>query len=226
MKIAFISDVHSNYYALKSVLENIKKEKANEIYLAGDIIGYHSMPNEVIELIKENNIISIKGNHDYDIINKRFDENIKDFKIWTYENLTEENKKYIINLPEELIIEKNNIRIKIVHGSSRDIAEYLFENSKQIEKEAENLKEDVLICAHTHFPYIKKIHNKIIVNTGSVGKPKIAKPTPNYIILNTENKEFEIKFVEYEVEKMCKDMKNKGLSEKHIKELRLGKVIK
>ncbi|MBZ4682742.1 MAG: hypothetical protein PWP46_421 [Fusobacteriaceae bacterium] len=225
MKIAFISDIHSNYYALKSVLENLKKENINEIYSAGDIIGYHSMPNEVIKLMKENNIISIKGNHDYDIINKLFDESIKDFKTWTYKNLTEENREYIRNLPENLVISKNNIKIKIVHGSSRDIAEYLFETSELLEKEAKNLEEDVLVCAHTHFPYIKKIDDKIIVNTGSVGKPKIGTPTPNYIVFDTEKKEFEIKYVEYDVDKMCEDMKKKGLSEKHIEELRLGKVI-
>jgi predicted phosphodiesterase len=40
MKIAIISDIHSNYMALDAVLENLKKQKNIEkIFCLGDLVG-------------------------------------------------------------------------------------------------------------------------------------------------------------------------------------------
>ncbi|MGM0509165.1 MAG: metallophosphoesterase family protein [Fusobacteriota bacterium] len=228
MKIAFLSDIHSNLYALKSVLRDIKKNKVNEIYSLGDIIGYHSYPNEVIEILRDENILSIMGNHDFDIINESYKKDIKDIKYWTYKELKKENLEYLKRLPKNMILKKKNIKIKLVHGSSESITEYLFEDSQSLEREFKNMTEDILISGHTHFPYIKKINGKTAVNTGSVGKPKIGKPTPSYVILeiNDDSYNAKINFVEYDFKKAMEDMSKKGLSKKHTKELELGKVIK
>lgn len=55
MKIALISDIHSNLPALKAVLNAID---VDQILCAGDIVGYHPFPNEVIKLVKEHGIAS------------------------------------------------------------------------------------------------------------------------------------------------------------------------
>jgi predicted phosphodiesterase len=41
--IAIISDIHSNYTALKTVLEDIEKneDKVNKIFCLGDLVGYN-----------------------------------------------------------------------------------------------------------------------------------------------------------------------------------------
>ena len=80
------------------------------------------------------------------------------------------------------------------------------DNTAEIMK---NLKEDVLVCAHTHMPSVKQFGDKLFVNDGSVGKPKIGRPNPTYCILDVEKNrpvKAEIREVSYEVKRIVKDM--------------------
>ena len=60
MLIAFISDIHGNYAALKAVLINIKKLKIKKIYCLGDIVNYYYEPDKCIDSLIKNKIKSIK----------------------------------------------------------------------------------------------------------------------------------------------------------------------
>ena len=51
MKIAVISDIHSNIYALNEVLTDIEDRNIDIIVCTGDLVGYGTRPNEVIEKI-------------------------------------------------------------------------------------------------------------------------------------------------------------------------------
>ena len=121
---------------------------------------------------------------------------------------TDENKKYLRNLPKEAIFTFNNKTIRFVHGSTRVINEYLKENSKEAEEVMNELVEDILVCGHTHIPYAKYYGEKLLVNAGSVGKPKTNKPDANYVIIEIcdTNVEVEIIEVSYNFEKMAKEI--------------------
>lgn len=228
MRIALISDIHSNLYALISVLEDIENKKANKIYCLGDIVGYHSFPNEVVELIRDRKIISIKGNHDKDITEQKFDKSKEsDFiKDWTYENLKKENREFLLSLPESLEAEYEDKKIKLVHGSTTSIEEYLHENSEASKKTIEEFNGDILVCAHTHFPYIKYYDNKMLINTGRIGKPKIGRPNSTYILLDIEDKNIAVEIVEvaYNFQLAAEDMRIKNLPKKFIDALISGKA--
>ena len=49
MKLAIMSDIHSNLYALEAVLKDISNRGVDNIYCTGDLVGYGPRPNEVIE---------------------------------------------------------------------------------------------------------------------------------------------------------------------------------
>ena len=68
VKVALISDVHSNIVALDAVLGDIDDVAAERIVCAGDIVGYYPHPNETIERFRSRNIQSILGNHDRAVI--------------------------------------------------------------------------------------------------------------------------------------------------------------
>ena len=63
-KIAIITDVHGNLEALTSVLEDIKKNNFDEIICLGDSIDIGPNSKECIELLIENNVKSVLGNHE------------------------------------------------------------------------------------------------------------------------------------------------------------------
>jgi hypothetical protein len=64
-RIAVLNDVHSNVAALKAVLSDAQRRGPFDAKVcAGDIIGYGPDPNAVIELLGEEGVISVMGNHD------------------------------------------------------------------------------------------------------------------------------------------------------------------
>ena len=69
MKIAFISDIHGNYDALKEVLKKINKLKIKKIYCLGDIVNYYYEPGKCIDLLIKNKVKCIKGNHEKILLN-------------------------------------------------------------------------------------------------------------------------------------------------------------
>ncbi|MBU0461556.1 MAG: metallophosphatase family protein, partial [Nanoarchaeota archaeon] len=99
MKIAIIADIHSNLEALKIVLDDIKTRRIKHIICAGDIIGYGPNPNECIELMKNNLVISVRGNHDDQVIKMNnldwFNDMARDALVWTHKKLSVESAHYL-----------------------------------------------------------------------------------------------------------------------------------
>ncbi|WP_027624145.1 metallophosphoesterase family protein [Clostridium lundense] len=231
MKIAVISDIHGNIIALKNAIEDIERRKVDLIINLGDFVGYGPYPNEVIDYIREKKIISVKGNYDASVVQNKFvyirDTEINKFSLpYAVSMLREDNREYLNNLPKTLTMEFEGKNITFVHGSTRSINEYLKEDSKEVEEVMQEFKGDILVCAHTHIPYLKKYDNKIIINEGSIGKPKIGRPNSTYVLLNIEeNKDIEVEFIEiaYNYEAIIVEMKKKGFPEKLIQSYKTGK---
>ena len=89
MKIAFISDIHSNIEAFQAVLKFLETKKINQIYIAGDIIGYYYYAAEVINLcMSSDNIFCIRGNHDRNFLDAIYSEPLMEkltskYDFWT-----------------------------------------------------------------------------------------------------------------------------------------------
>lgn len=214
MKIAVISDIHANIYALMNILEDIDDQKVDTIICLGDLVGYGPHPNEVVSAIRRRNILCIKGNYDSSVVDNQYsyirETELNSFSLpWTVNELREENRLYLNNLPSSISLNILNKKILFVHGSPNTVNEYLLANGENTTKVMENLNEDVLVCAHTHLPSAKEFNRKVYVNCGSVGKPKIGRPNSTYCILDITSDagiKVQIKEVEYDVKKIIKDM--------------------
>ncbi len=67
MKIALFSDIHANLPALEACLADIDRQQPDAVYCLGDLVGYNTWPNEVINTIRRRGIPTIAGNYDYGI---------------------------------------------------------------------------------------------------------------------------------------------------------------
>ena len=198
MKLAVFADVHSNIEALKAVLDEIKKEQADKIICAGDLVGYAPFPNEVIDTIREEKIPTVMGNYDDGVGNMRIicgcdykDENAQRLGeqsiSWTKKETTDDNKEYLRSLPEKIRFNTDKYRGLIVHGSPYRLNEYLYEDIEEdfFLKMLDEFETDILVCGHTHRPYFKALAgNKFVINVGSVGKPKHGNPNAVYAVMN------------------------------------------
>jgi predicted phosphodiesterase len=66
MKIAILSDIHSNYYALEAVLKHSQRHDVERYWVLGDIVGYGPHPEKCLEWFKNeyHRIDWVLGNHD------------------------------------------------------------------------------------------------------------------------------------------------------------------
>lgn len=231
MRIAVISDIHSNIYALEAVLKDIETKNIDKIICTGDLVGYHTHPNEVVNLIREKNIETVMGNHDLKTAmgkikstNGLEGEELDKVLISNYavEKTDDESKEFLKSLPESIVLEVEGKTIRFVHGSPRGVAEYLKENSKEAEEVMMELSEDILVSGHTHSAYVKKYGDRLLINAGSIGKPKKGIPDSEYVIMDIENMEIDVTIenVKYDVESIIKDIGNSSLPNE------LGQLLK
>lgn len=213
MKIAAISDIHGNVYALMKVLEDIDEQRVDKIICLGDLVGYGPHPNEVIALIRRREVPCIKGNYDASVVDGDYtfirNTTINSFSLpWAVDEVRVSNKYFLDSLPLSLEYTINGVNIVFTHGSPSKINEYLFENGENTEQAMKDFTGDVLVCAHTHIPSCKKFDDKMFINVGSVGKPKIGRPNCTYSIINIDdngNVDVSPREVEYEFKRIVKD---------------------
>lgn len=219
MKIAIISDIHSNYFALKAVLEDIKNQKIERLIVLGDIFGYYPWATETYELlipyIKDS--IFIKGNHDQLLLEEKPPLNPPSYWKAAKQNESDLLKKY----PESIVWLKSlsfglkfrlkDLSFNIVHGTPADKENGRFyPDDKNIHPWFPE-KNKLLFIGHTHYPLIRDLRPSkgIVFNPGSVGQPRDGNPMPSWGYLNTRNLEFKFKRTNYnnfDAIKLLKDL--------------------
>ncbi|TGE38752.1 metallophosphoesterase [Desulfosporosinus fructosivorans] len=237
MRVAFISDIHANIVALKAVLKDIEEQQVDRIYCVGDLVGYAPFPNEVIDLIREKNIPTVMGNYDDGIGYQRFICGC-DYKnaeaealghesiVWTKNHTSEENKEFLRSLPKEIRVTIEGRRLLLVHGSPNRLNEYVTEEiSKDYASELITLADtDILICGHTHLPFSMVLKDKLLINVGSVGKPKHGGPQAIYALLSFQRKvTVDFRNISYDYEATASAIEASELPNEFAKIIRTGK---
>ena len=72
MKVAVFSDVHSTPKKLMKVLSDIRRVGADKLICLGDIVGYGTDPESVVNLLMQHGVQSIMGNHDMALFDNNY----------------------------------------------------------------------------------------------------------------------------------------------------------
>lgn len=215
MKIAIISDIHSNLEALEAVVREIENEKVDKIYCLGDIVGYGPSPNECIDLVKSVTDKVVIGNHDSAVINQTdmmlFNSYARESTEWTRRMIKDENYEYLLNLP--LKISENDLLF--VHSTPlipEDWNYILTQHSA--EKQFNYFTEVACFIGHSHRPELfRSIDHRLIVNVGSTGQPRDGNPKACFAVWDTDVNEYELKRKEYDIKAVYKKIVKAGLNE-------------
>ncbi len=217
MRVAVMSDIHSNLEAFSEVL---KAAGTVDQYLClGDIVGYGANPNEVIQLIKRHNMLAVKGNHEDAVITGMTEgfNPIATFAVeWTEGKLSTESRAYLSRLPLQLDIELEGFRIHMVHGSPENpLEEYIYrdEPKERLKFFLRMTKSSLLLLGHTHLPMNIEVGDGRVLNPGSVGQPRDGDPRASFAILEMSGRLVECSLlrVEYDIEKAAGKILDAGL---------------
>lgn len=223
-KFAFISDIHGNYPALKAVLRDIDIQEVDKIYCLGDLVGYYSQINEVIDTIRNRNIECIIGNHDYAMVHNGgvIDRSKTCTNVLTkqLEYIRAENFEFLRGLDNSMLITDGEYYIFAVHGGLNDyVDEYL---PSLTEDYFERIDSSIthVITGHNHLPKVEQYGNIQYANSGSVGQPRDYNPMAGYVIYDNGN--FSVRRLTYDIEETVQKMKEYGFPDYIAEILRKG----
>jgi len=216
MKTAFIADIHGNYEALKAVLAELDRLGISRVYCAGDIVGYYSQINECCFELRERNIPSVMGNHDWYMAGGGFcprSRSVNDCLGYQRKIIESKHIEWLRTLPVQMRIGE----IRMVHGGWADpIDEYLKPSQEYFEK----VEGNIFVSGHTHCQVVQKFGDKTYCNPGSVGQPRDGDPRAAFAIY--EQGEFVLHRVEYDMQKVFDLMQAAGFSDYYYGGLRTG----
>lgn len=202
MRVAVLSDIHSNLVALEAVLAHAGSVDA--VWQLGDVVGYGPHPDEVVGRLAEVGAVGVLGNHDAAALGGPeidwFNREAALAAAWTRDVIRPETRAWLAALPETITIEG----FGLVHGSPRDPLREYVTDTRVARDNLAHLVPPVGLHGHTHVPVawiqepaddritlwptrdgerLELAGRRGLLNPGSVGQPRDGLPTASYAIL-------------------------------------------
>ncbi len=232
MRLAVLSDIHSNLDAFKAVLKDISSQSVHNVVSLGDNIGYGPQPMEIVARLKKYSIPSVMGNHELALLDenylKTFNPKAKKALNINKKLLTEIAINYVSLFKPSLI--KHGCRF--VHGMPPDsMTNYIIkESDERIMGIMKRLKQVITFVGHSHQLGIYAFNQsrleknlsikkrvclanglKYIINCGSVGQPRDGSNKAKYVIWDSVQNVIEPRFVTYDFRLTIDKMKTAGI---------------
>ena len=210
MKVAVLSDVHSNWVALQAVLADLPDVDA--MVCAGDVVGYNPRPAECVDAMVERDVPTVMGNHDRAVAGATsfgFNSMAQAGVEHSRSELDDDQLEWLWSLPDQLRVFDG--RVRLVHGHPDDPDRYTYP-----EDFAPDLldDEDVLVMGHTHVQHHEVYEEGIVMNPGSVGQPRDRDERAAYAILDLDGLAVEEHRVNYDIPAVQQAIDEAGLPER------------
>ena len=201
IRIAVLSDIHGNFYALEATLEDLRKVAPDQVIVDGDIVGRGPQSAEALEMVTSLDWTIIQGNHEAFwamCAGGRAPDDWQD-GWWAptrleIERLNPDWFAWMEALPQQHVVEIPGAPpILIVHGSPNRLNQGLYAH------DTDNKLDDILaktpyqavIGAHTHVPMIRRTPYHWVMNCGSVGAPFNRDPAAQYLLLSWDGQRWD-----------------------------------
>ncbi len=239
MRIAVLSDIHSNIVALDAVLAHLGTIDA--VWHLGDVVGYGPEPDAVVERLVSLGALGVRGNHDAAAAGGReidyFNPEARSAMEWTRRRISDATRDWLTALPERRVEDG----ITLVHGSPRDpIWEYV--TSLAVARAAIAVMSTTLgLHGHTHVPVafavtderleviapsdgsVLELGDRVaLLNPGSVGQPRDGDSRASYMVLDAEHGSVSWHRVAYDIDPVATAMRAAGLPERLAERLHHG----
>ncbi len=227
MRIFLLSDIHANLEALKACLDAAPQYDC--AVNLGDVVGYGADPNAVIDLVRAQNPLLVRGNHDKAVSGvmdlDHFNPMAGLAALWTRDQLTPENMEWLRALPQGPIRMPGLEDTQFVHGSPLDEDEYVV-SAHDSQEPLLTAATPITFFGHTHrqggFSFdgeqTEVIHPewtsfeglsiwelalregvRYLINPGSAGQPRDDDWRAGFAIFDTDRRVIEFYRVSYDV---------------------------
>jgi predicted phosphodiesterase len=234
VRYLIVSDLHGNWQALEAVLRD-SEGRYDCTLCCGDLVGYGADPNKVVDWVRTNCSVVVRGNHDRACTGQDdlewFNPVARSAAVWTQQTLSPENAQFTADLPRGPIAIEN---FQVVHGSPFDEDEYVLA-ADEAGQAFSYLECRLAFFGHTHvqggfiwnhsrvetIPRVAPRSDRQIleidpdcaymVNPGSVGQPRDGDARAAYVLYDSGAKILAYHRVEYDVATAQQKIREAGL---------------
>jgi putative phosphoesterase len=176
MRVAIISDLHGDLPQLHEALKQAKHFECNLVLCAGDLVDGEPFPEEVIGLLRDRGIPTIRGNHDRWAIGAgRAIEPNGGRSGAPYDasgfGLSRAAVKYLAELPTYWGATLDGTRVAMHHGRPGSDMKGVYPDLDRAEARTllEAAGADTLFLGHTHEAFVAQVdEGKLIANPGAL----------------------------------------------------------
>jgi len=246
MKIALISDIHSNAQAFAAVLEHAAQAGVVRHALLGDFVGYGGDPAWVVDKVRElveQGAVAVMGNHDAAVVQGSSTHMREDARLaveWTHQRLDAGQLDFLAGLPMSVQREDQ----LFVHANAFDPAGYEYIQGRlEAMRSLHATESRYTFCGHMHEPMLYHLsgtgkageftpaagvaiplmpNRQWLAIPGSCGQPRDGNPAACYAIFDRESCELSFQRVAYDVEGAAQSIRAAGLPERLAQRLLQG----
>lgn len=176
MKIAAISDIHGNLFALDAVLADIDRRGVDLIVNLGDILSGPLLPAETADRLMALDLPTIRGNHERQVSTLR-PEKMGASDRHAFDTLSDAHRRWIAALPP---VQRPASDVFMCHATPDSDVDCYLEDlidgelrpapRESIEARTGTCDASLILCGHSHIPRLLRLASgQFIVNPGSVG---------------------------------------------------------
>jgi putative phosphoesterase len=176
--VAVLSDIHGVLPVLDAVLAQPDVVAADRIVVTGDHAA-GPMPVEVLDRLVGlgDRCLLVRGNADRELVEvARGRDSDIDVSNWAGRQLRPDQVELLDGLPHPVRLEVAGFgTVVFCHGTPRDDDEVVLVDTRLL-RWAEvfadlDAADRVVVCGHTHMPFVRLVDRRLVVNPGSVGMP-------------------------------------------------------
>jgi diadenosine tetraphosphatase ApaH/serine/threonine PP2A family protein phosphatase len=238
VKIAVLSDVHSNLDALEAVFDALAERGGAEVvYCLGDVVGYGPDASACVERVRERCDGVVMGNHDAAVARGEgtgvLPRDGQAAARHNREQLSDEQLAWLAERPMTLTAEHGGHALRFVHASPDTPAAWTRLNGFRAAKaQFDAFPEPVCFVGHTHRPAIMadklgvlsvRPGHRYLINPGSVGQPRDGNARPSFGIFDTDAFGYENVRVPYNTDRAAEKVRGAGLPERLAERLLRGR---
>ena len=177
MRVAVLADVHGNLPALEAVLDDVDGLDVDRIVLLGDIAG-GPMPAETLDRLAAlgERAVWVHGNGERELVDGFDGVPIAGPAARTVEScvplLERRHRDLLAGLPMTVTVDVDGLGPTLFcHATPRRDDEFVLVDSPVERWRAvlDGIREQVVVCGHTHMPFDRLVAGRRVVNPGSVG---------------------------------------------------------